>query len=71
MLAFTTGHFSNLVYGRPDWNYKDVDIDEAVRTNDVKLAKILNAADSNLTAFKARGGKLILYHGWNDPPSRR
>jgi hypothetical protein len=26
----------------------------------------LNATDPNLKAFKARGGKLILYHGWND-----
>jgi len=23
--------------------------------------------EGNLTAFKARGAKLILYHGWNDP----
>ena len=21
----------------------------------------------DLTAFRSRGGKLILYHGWNDP----
>jgi len=28
---------------------------------------MLNATKANLTAFKARGAKLILYHGWNDP----
>ncbi len=32
-----------------------------------KTAHKLDATDANLTAFKARGGKLILYHGWNDP----
>ncbi len=31
-----------------------------------KLAPVLNATDPNLNAFSARGGKLILYHGWND-----
>jgi feruloyl esterase len=56
-----------MVYENPGWNYKAADLDEAVQTNDAKLAKILNSTDPNLTAFKARGGKLILYHGWNDP----
>jgi hypothetical protein len=67
LFAFSSGYFSNMVYGKPDWNYKVADLDETVQANDVKLAKILNATDPNLTAFKARGGKLILYHGWNDP----
>jgi tannase/feruloyl esterase len=66
-LAFSTAHFSNLVFGRPDWNYKNADIGEAVRVNDAKLARILNATDADLRLFKAGGGKLILYHGWNDP----
>jgi feruloyl esterase len=32
-----------------------------------KTAQALNATDADLKSFKARGGKLILYHGWNDP----
>ena len=27
---------------------------------------MFNAVDPDLSAFKARGGKLIMYHGWND-----
>jgi len=30
-------------------------------------APIMDANDPDLAAFKAHGGKLIQYHGWNDP----
>ncbi len=31
------------------------------------LGKVYNATNPDLTAFRDRGGKLILYHGWADP----
>jgi feruloyl esterase len=67
LFAFSGGYFSNMVYEKKDWNYKDASIDQALKAADEKTAQFLNATDANLTAFKARGGKLILYHGWNDP----
>src|SRR5436309_2712671 len=66
LFAFSGGYFSNFVYGKADWNYKDASVNEAMKAADEKTAKMLNATDPNLKAFKARGGKLILYHGWND-----
>jgi len=31
------------------------------------MAPVIDSADPNLSAFRKRGGKLIQYHGWNDP----
>jgi hypothetical protein len=67
VFAFGLGFFSNMVYERADWNYRDADFAAIVKAADEKLAKTLNATNADLGPFKARGGKLIMYHGWNDP----
>jgi feruloyl esterase len=67
MFAFGGGYFSNIVYEKTDWNYRDASIDQALKAADQKSAQTLNATEANLAAFKGHGGKLILYHGWNDP----
>jgi hypothetical protein len=62
----------NMIHNDPAWDIKTFNIDQDSKLADDKLAPILNAADANLKAFKARGGKLILYHGWSDaalPPT--
>jgi feruloyl esterase len=33
----------------------------------IKNAGFIEASDPDLSRFKARGGKLLLYHGWADP----
>ena len=55
------------MYEKADWNYKDANLDAALKLAEEKTARKLNATDTDLSHFKARGGKLILYHGWNDP----
>jgi hypothetical protein len=67
LFAFGGGYFSGMVYEKADWNYKDATVDDALKAAEAKTAKSLDANDANLAAFKARGGKLILYHGWADP----
>lgn len=67
MSFFGKGYFSNFVYQKPDWDFKDFNVEAGLKLADEKTAAALNAVDPDLKAFKARGGKLILYHGWNDP----
>lgn len=61
------GYFSHMVYEGADWNPKSFNLDRGVKDADAKTAGVLNAIDPNLRAFKARGGKAIIFHGWSDP----
>jgi len=67
LFAFGTGYFSSMVYEKADWDYRTANVEQALAAAEEKTAHKLDATDANLTEFKARGGKLILYHGWNDP----
>ncbi len=67
LFLFGTGYFSNFVYNKADWDYKAANLDQAVAAADNKTARTMNATDPDLKPFASRGGKLILYHGWNDP----
>jgi hypothetical protein len=67
MAFFGIGFFSNFVYEKRDWDYKTFTVDGGLTAAEEKTAKALNAVDADLRPFKARGGKLILYHGWQDP----
>ena len=66
MAFFGIGYFSNMVYEKPDWDYKTFTL-AGMKLAEEKTASALNATDADLKPFQARGGKLILYHGWNDP----
>jgi len=67
LFAFGNGFFANMVYEKPDWDYKTADLAAALKEAERKTARALDATDPDLKAFKQRGGKLILWHGWNDP----
>ncbi|HEX7139496.1 MAG TPA: tannase/feruloyl esterase family alpha/beta hydrolase [Vicinamibacterales bacterium] len=64
--AFGTGIFRYLVFNDPTWAYNKYDLANW-KKDTVLAASYLNATDPNLDAFKAHGGKMILWHGWSDP----
>ena len=67
MASFAKGFFSDFVFGKSDWDYKTFKVDADLKAANVRTAQALNATDPDLEPFKTRGGKLVLYHGWNDP----
>ena len=67
LFFFGNGFFANMAYNKAEWDYRQANLDDAVKVADGAPAKILNATDPNLKPFAAHGGKLLLYHGWNDP----
>ena len=51
----------------PNWDWRSFDFDHDQFQVDRVLAPIENANNPDLTRFRARGGKLLGYHGWADP----
>lgn len=66
LFAFGSGYFGNMVYSKADWDYKKAKLEEALATSDQKFGSVLNSTNPNMKPFQSRGGKLIIYHGWND-----
>lgn len=64
---YTQNYFRYMVFSDPHWDPLTADTDKALHEADAKTAQALNATDPDLSRFAAHGGKLILYHGWNDP----
>ncbi len=64
--AFGTGIFKYLVFNDPNWDYSKYNLDNW-KKDTALAASFLNATNPDLSAFNARGGKLILWHGWADP----
>lgn len=59
-------HFRFLVFADPAWTIGRFDFDADVVRAEEADADTINALDPDLRRFLARG-KLIQYHGWNDP----
>ncbi|MFP5306959.1 MAG: tannase/feruloyl esterase family alpha/beta hydrolase, partial [Gammaproteobacteria bacterium] len=55
-----------LTYHDPDWSIADFEFAHDRLEMQRRLGPIIDATDPDLSEFVARGGKLILYHGWSD-----
>ena len=66
MFQFANAYWAEMVFGDPSIDIRELDLAKA-RAAAAGVSKIVDAADSDLSRFRAHGGKLIQWHGWNDP----
>ena len=67
MYLFGSGFYKNMVYSNPTWDYKTFEVDKDLKAAVDKTSAALDSTNPDLKPFIKHGGKLILYHGWNDP----
>jgi feruloyl esterase len=65
-LQIADDHFKFVVFKDPAWDFRTLDFDRGVAEADRIDGGLLNANDPDLRPFFARGGKILMYHGWND-----
>jgi hypothetical protein len=57
------------VLENPDWDYRtatNADFETIFQRSHEKFNDLIGTDSPDLSAFRDRGGKLILWHGWND-----
>jgi hypothetical protein len=63
---YVENYFRYVVTSDPKWNELTADPAQSLRQSRDKGAADLDSTDPDLSKFASNGGKLILYHGWND-----
>jgi feruloyl esterase len=65
MFPFGTNFLKYLVYHDPNWSYVGYNWDNYVEDSTL-VGATLNATNPDLSAFRQRGGKLLMFTGWTD-----
>ena len=55
------------VFNDPHWNWWKFDFDRDLTRAEKAIGLLVDHTSANLKAFQARGGKAIVYQGWQDP----
>ncbi len=58
--------FKYFLFNDPNWDWHSFDFDKDVAYADAKIG-FMSAVNYDLSKFRARGGKLLMYTGWADP----
>ncbi len=65
--SYSQNYFRYMVTGDPSWSVMSASVDESLKAAVKNTSEPLDSTNPDLSRFAARGGKLIVYHGWNDP----
>lgn len=63
---FGTNMFKYLVFNDPSWDYSKYDFKKYFNETNF-AASFLDATQTDYSEFKKSNGKMIMFHGWNDP----
>ena len=63
---FGSNAFKYFAFEDPSFDFLKMDLGAQFDRAKAKMSPIIDSESPNLAAFKARGGKLIQFHGWND-----
>lgn len=65
--SFSVPILQNLVYNDLNYDASTFNWASDVADLDARAGALIDAIDPDLSAFKASGGKLLIYQGWTDP----
>ncbi len=63
--SIDVGMFRYVAHEDAKWDWRTFDLERDTALAEAKGGS-MQAINPDLSAFKARGGKLLIYHGWND-----
>jgi hypothetical protein len=66
IFKFATGFWGGFVFGDANFDIMRLNV-AGVHRAVAPVASTVDATDPDLSRFRKHGGKLIQYHGWNDP----
>jgi Tannase and feruloyl esterase len=66
-VQYVQNYFRYMVTGDAKWSLLQADVDASLAAAIKETSTALDSTNPDLSPFSARGGKLIMYHGWDDP----
>lgn len=64
---FGANAFKYFAFQDPAFDFLKLDLGAGFDRAKAKMSPIIDSENPDLSAFRKRGGKLIQFHGWNDP----
>ena len=65
-LNINNDFFRYIAFENPDWDFRTFDAQADTRDIEARLGPVIDSTETDLTAFKKHGGKLLMYQAWNE-----